>query len=60
MYRNRVSALQSRIRKKVEINLHVEKDGEINERIDDFIQVIQDVISLDQKGIIVSKLKKGK
>ena len=60
MYRNRVSALQSRIRKKVEINLHVEKDGEINDRIDDFIQVIQDVISLDQKGIIVSKLKKGK
>ena len=60
MYRNRVSALQSRIRKKVEINLHVEKDGEINERIDEFIQVIQDVISLDQKGIIVSKLKKGK
>ena len=60
MYRNRVSALQSRIRKKVEINLHVEKDGEMNERIDEFIQVIQDVISSDQKGIIVSKLRKGK
>ena len=60
MYRNRVSALQSRIRKKVEINLHVEKDGEMNERIDEFIQVIQDVISSDQKRIIVSKLRKGK
>ena len=32
----------------------------MNERIDEFIQVIQDVISSDQKGIIVSKLRKGK
>ena len=60
MYRNRVSALQSRIRKKLETNLHEEKHGEVNERIDEFIQVIQNVITFDQKGIIVSKLKKGK
>ena len=60
MYRNRVSALQSRIRKKLETNLHEEKHGEVNERIDEFIEVIKDVITLDQKGIIVSKLKKGK
>ena len=60
MYRNRISALTSRIRKKVETSLLKEDNDEVTNAINKFIQAIQDLVPTECKQHIIDELDKDR
>ena len=51
--RNRISALQSRVRKKQEID----EPDEINEKVIEFIKIIQEIAKTNEKDNVIDRIK---
>ena len=51
--RNRISALQSRVRKKQEID----EPDEINEKVNEFIKIIQEIAKANEKDNVIDRIK---